>query len=180
MQPGISRWSTAHTLDEAARRIADLALAACDGERARFADRYRPERVHYPTRPNTESLVRKALTPWTPDWPGYGRSEGFPEGITLDDLFARAWDLVDGDPGDDQAALDLLVETHARIVAAGGGADAAAGVIAACESGSLWWQGVTAALPDEPQTPGSSGWIAADEAGNPHESVANPFTRRAW
>lgn len=176
--PAPTRWTTAHTLDEAARRIADLALAACDGDGTRFADHFRPDRIHYPTRPNTEGLVRKALTPWTPDWPGYGKSEGFPDGITLADLFARAWDMVDGDPGDDQAALDLLIATHERIVETGGSAEAAAKVIAAREPDSLWWHGVTAALPEEPQTPGSEKYRFAIEHGNPTESIANPF--RGW
>lgn len=172
-----TRWSVSKTLEQAAMRLAKLALASCDAEQRHFVAS--SGRVLYPTRFNTESLIRKALTPWNVDWPGYGRTEEFPEGITLVDLFERAADIVLADEGDDAEAVALLVDCYNAIAEREDGAsevESAVNVLATADPGSLWWLGVTQALPNHPQTPGSPGWVAAEAAGNPHESEANPFT----
>lgn len=106
MLPGINRWNDAKVLDEAADRLARMALGACDGQT--HGNPAYPSWIGYPTRRNTEALVRLVLTPGNEPAP-YAR------GFSLDEFFGAAWERVEADEGDDQAALDLLVAYHAAI-----------------------------------------------------------------
>lgn len=176
MLPGIQRWSDAKVLDEAADLVARLALGACDGQP--HGNPYYPPTIGYPTRRRTEALVRLALTP-------AGEPAPYARGFSLDELFAAAWERVAADEGDDPTAAELLVRKHAEIMdgaeAWKGNAediDRAAAALASFDPESLWVLFVQAAYPEAPQTPGSPGWIAAEEKGNPHESVDNPFLRK--
>lgn len=186
--PGVSpvRRTVSMMLNEAARRLADLALAAFDGDEARFYSKLSSGRIVYPTRAHTEGLVRSALTPHE-EWPRryYGKTAAYPEGIDLLELFEAAADDVIADDGDDAEALAALVECYDRIMAddpAWVGApeqmDRAVFVLASFDPESLWCRGVMSALPMHPMTPGSEGWEEAQATGGPHESVANPFTRK--
>lgn len=160
MLPAIQRWDDAKVLDESADMLARLALMAGDGERHGFT---------YPTRRRCEALFRLALTPDAEADAGYKR------GFSLQDLFAAAWERVHADAGDDPEAEALLSEYFAKI--GDGGADGAARALASFDDDSLWVIAVQAAYPAHPQSPGSPGWLAAEERGNPHETVDNPFLR---
>ena len=186
------RWSTQHALDEVATAIANLAHATVEGEEARFRfynqnqRRDGSYRILYPTRKFVQGLVTKALTPWKEGWlGGYGRTEAFPEGLVPADILRRAFDLIAADPGEDDSALDELVALNERIlarVAAGESLiSAAEDEVGGAHAGSLWWRGVVAALPNEPQTPGSPAWLKEEERAKAqgrtpaHESRPNPF-----
>lgn len=178
--PAPFRWSPQHAKDEFAERLASLVMGAEDGE-PHFSKR--TYYTVYPTRPNTESLVHKALDAFTPDWLG-----GY--GLTLDECFDATQQLVERDPGEDVAAMERLAGAYMAIAtnpetgevelwsATVEQVNRAAKVIAAAEPGSLWWECVTKVYPDHPQTPGSAKYKAAEATGGPHESVAWPWTRR--
>lgn len=177
MLPGIQRWSDAKVLDEAADRLAKLALGACDGLKHGNPMYDASAFIGYPTRRNTEALVRLVLT-------ASGDAAPYARGFSLNEFFAAAWERVVADPGEDADAEALLVAAHEAILAGeewAGSAeqiDRAAAMIASFDPASLWVRYVQAAWPNAPQTPGSPGWIAAEERGNPHETVDNPFLRK--
>lgn len=179
MLPMIGRWSDAKVMDEAADRIARLALMAADGQthgNPYYA--FNPS-IGYPTRRNTDGLVRTALAPVDDAHPlTSGR------GFGLEQLFAEAWERVDADEGDDEAAKALLVDFYGRVLPEGevwegthAQLERAVSLLASSDEGSLWTLAVQAAYPEHPQTPGSQKWNDAEAEGNPHESVANPWTR---
>lgn len=177
--PAPFRWSPQHTRDEIAERLASLVMGAVDGE-PHFSKR--TYYTVYPTRQNTERLVHKALDPFTEDWLG-----GY--GLSLDEVFEATQQLVERDPGEDVEAMERLAGAYMAIVtnpetgerepwaASPEQIARAVKVIAAAEPESLWWKCVTVVYPNAPQTPGSPGWIKAEASGNPHESVAWPWTR---
>lgn len=160
MLPPIQRWSDAKVLDECADALARLALMAGDGERHGFT---------YLTRRRWEALVRLVLTP-DPDG-----GEGYKRGFPMNEWFAAAWERVHADAGDDPEAEGLLASYFDQI--GDGVVEKAVEALASFSPDSLWVIAVQAAYPGHPQTPGSPGWIAAEEKGNPHETVANPFLR---
>lgn len=178
--PSPQRWTPQHTRDEFAERLASLVMGAVDGE-PHFSKR--SYYTVYPTRPNTAALVHKALDPFIEGWLG-----GY--GLTLDECFEAAQQLVDSDPGDDPEAMERLAGAYMAIVtnpatgevepwqATPDQVKRAESVIAAAEPGSLWWECVIRVYPDHPQTPGSAKYKAAEESGGPHESVAWPWTRK--
>lgn len=177
MQASIGfRWSDDKVLDQTADMLARLALGAEDGEQHK--DPTYPRLTQYPTRRRVEELVRTALTPQPDADPGYQR------GFSLEQLLAATWDRIDGDPGDDDGAKELLEQEYEAITGGApwayspGAVDLAIKALASYSAGSLWLLFVEAAYPDHPQTPGSPGWQVAEAGGNPHESVANPWTRK--
>ena len=79
----------------------------------------------------------------------------------------------------DAKVLDEAGAMLARLAlgAADGDPDAAAKNLASFDPESLWVKFAQSAYPDFPQTPGSAKWNEAEAAGNPHETVDNPFLR---
>jgi hypothetical protein len=176
--PGIRKWDDAKVLDEAATRLAKLALGACDGQKHGNPFYGDSAFIGYPTRRNTEALVRLALTT-----DPLAVSDNYDRGFSLKELFAAAWERVVADEGDDAAAEALLMKKYEEILAGEVWSgtpemiDRAVAALASYDPESLWVQYVQAAWPNHPQTPGSPGWEAAEAAGNPHETVDNPFLR---
>lgn len=177
MLPMIGRWSDAKVFDETADRVARLAMMAADGKP--HNNPFYPPTIGYPTRKNTEELLRTALGAVDdPDPLAAGR------GFALQDIFAGAWERIDADEGEDQGAKDALPPLYAQITE--GEEDwlklpeleRAVLVLASFAETSLWVTAVQAAYPLHPQTPGSPKWLAAEAAGNPHETVGNPFLRK--
>lgn len=165
--PGIKKRTAEDWSEESGARIGRLALMAADGQ-THHNPKY-SDKVGYPTRRNTEGLIRSALE----------------FGVHPDNIFVEAWDHVVADEGDDQAALDLLAFYHDRVLVPGGAwggtpqeIDNAVLVLASFEDDSLWVKGVQGGYPQHPQTPGSPGWLEAEAKGNPHESVSCPWTRK--
>lgn len=198
------RDTVAQALDELGTRFGKLAISVVEGEKARelWANPNRPSRVVYPTRLATRNEVYKCLMPFGTGGEAYGytygKTEEFPQGCTPGDLFYAAADYVmKNTSGDDEdAALGVLQDYYEYATAyrlASGELeflDHLAAVLSNADEielepkagdgpslliSSLWRAGVMAALPNEPQTPGSPAWEAAEAAGNPHESVQNPF-----
>lgn len=162
-------WNDAKSLDETADTIARCSLMACDRE---------PHGFTYPTRKRFELLLRGALTPQPDQEPGDQR------GISLKKLCSEAWERIHADAGEDIAAEDLLMEKYEEVLRDGPwvytpeAVERVVEVFASFEPTSLWTLAVQAAYPEHPQTPGSAKWMEAEAKGNPHESVANPWTRK--
>lgn len=176
MLPGIHRWDDAKVLDEAADRLAKLALGACDGLKHGNPIYDASSFIGYPTRRNTEALVRLVLTPGKEAAP-YAR------GFSLNEFFAAAWERVVADPGEDAEAEALLVATHEAILAGeewSGSAeqiDRAAAVIASFDPASLWVRYVQAAWKNHPQTPGSPSPVNSTHVDRDGSSHGSPPVR---
>lgn len=177
--PMIGRWSDAKVADEVPDRIAKLALGACDKTKHGNPLYDASEFIGYPTRRNTEEMVLEFLRPVNEKKP-LESGRGFP----LGQLFAEAWERVDADAGEDDAAKALLqdffdaIEDGEEWTGSPEQIKRAVSMLASFDDASLWVLYVKAAWPNHPQTPGSKRWLEVEATGGPHESVANPFVGR--
>lgn len=175
--PMIGRWSDSKVFDESADRLAKLAMGACDGTKHGNPLYDSSAFIGYPTRRNTEALFRTALA-----LPDNGKVDG--RGIPLGQLFAAAWERVDADAGEDDAAKSLLqdffdaIEAGEEWTGAPEQIERALKVLASFDDDALWVLYVKAAWPNHPGTPGSPRWNEVEAQGGPHESSANPFVGR--
>ena len=164
--PGIKKRDKEDWEQETGAELGRLALMLGDG--TQHKDERYPRLTQFPPRMRVAGFVESALE----------------FGVHPDNIFIEAWRVVQDDPGEDEAALAILTEYRDAIAGPDkwGGTDEeianAVFLLASFDAGSLWTRAVQAAYPDHPQTPGSAGWIEAEAKGNPHESVACPWTRK--
>lgn len=177
--PILGKWSDEKVLDQTADRLARLAMMAADTTTHGDPFYAFNKNIGFPTRPNTEALLRTALAAVDEARPLVsGR------GLSLKYLFAQTWERIDADPGDDETAKELLVDFYARVEPPEPWEGTRVQVqrvvdqLASSDEGTLWTLAVQAAYPDHPQTPGSAKWNEAEASGGPHESQGNPFAGR--